>query len=856
MTSARVPAPKKTGPSQQFRRVPAMAASITPVAFGAAELGEMGWSKLKRLAESHGLTEEQIDRCLEQPKPKVALIELLSAGGDGQHKEDDALGDDAPAQDGDGTGAAASRALLQCVARTTRLEQRLREHDVSVSFLLRTWEQSEEGVDGSLQDRLERAEGRERILANMLRSAEMRGSVGQGGNAESRMLPEPEPEPEPELEHSTVPRPVSPPVPPSSLASRADGSATDEEGREGGSDPVRDEHAQSEDFPQRVPPWLAAGAVGDATVLAKLPALAMAASAAMKRGDLHGAVERYSDALGCIPCASTELSSDLRCRVAALYNSRAGVLFELGRFREALRDSDASVIADTNAFANDRQPQLRAALCCLRLGELRESRRRFEELEDPELPFWRHLCTAEEVANAAAGALRGELRTPAEWRRVAEQLLGVCESLCPEWVDGWTLRTAALCSAGEWEAGAESAHGGMKRFGEHPDLLVLLGRCAVRLHGQSRQSLSDAPRYWEHALRLDPDAQDAAGLLKAYRRAASGGGKVGMAVEEAVRTYTRHRMPSPILFFGNSLWRVFAVLQVVAEERRQGAMSRDASDSLTPPEPSNASLPQRANAGTKKKQTDHQQRQQQTLGEKQAVRVEALRSAQSSEAEMASARAHIAADITVELDARVRGKSLRQALEEFGVPVARDVPESDAIPSAYKKALAKFHPDRAMQKGLSLRAQVEAEETYKLILNLHEAWTKNSPQQPDIDADPFAATAASRRNATDTPSWSSAAGHAYGAGRRTGAGARPRSAGANARNAARSGKWSAGQAQGQRQHQVCVAPKRANRQSASPKYGTLAIVAPASSLQVAACTCLTFLLIVSHIALDSFWCDE
>ena len=819
--------------------------------FCAAELGGMGWSKLKRLAESHGLTEEQIDRCLEQPKPKVALIELLSAGGDEQPKDGESLGDDAPLQSDDGMGAAASRALLQCVARTTRLEQRLREHDVSVSFLLRTWEQSEEGADGSLQDRLERAEGRERILANMLRSAETRDGVGQGGNAESRMLPEPEPEPEPEsepepepeLQHSTV----AAAVPGWSPASRTDGSAKDEEGQEGDSDPVRDEHAQAEDFQQRVPPWLAAGAVGDAAVLAKIPALAMKASAAMKRGDLHGAVEQYSDALGCISCANTELGSDLRCRAAALYNSRAGVLFELGRFREALRDSDASIIADTNAFANDRQPQLRAALCCLRLGELRESRRRFEELKDPELPFWRHLCTAEEAANDAAGALRGELRTPAEWRRVAQQLLSVCESICPEWVEGWTLRTAALCSAGEWEAGAESAHGGMKRFGEHPDLLVLLGRCAVRLRGQSRQGLSDAPRYWEHALRLDPDARAAAGLLKAYRRAASGGEKVGMAVEEAVRICTRHRMLSPILCFGNSLWLVFAVLQVVAEERRQGAMRRDASDSLAPSESSNASLPQRANAGTNKKQTDHQQRQQQTLGEKQAVRVEALRSAQSSEAEMACARARIAADVTVELDARVRGKSLRQALEEFGVHVARDLPESDAIPSAYKKALAKFHPDRAMQKGLSLSAQVEAEETYKLLQNLHEAWASKSLQHSDIDADPFAATAASRRNATDMPNWSAAAGHAYGAGRRTGAGARPRSAGANARNSARSGTWSAGQAQGQQQ-QVCIAPRRP---TCKLGYGKLAIVAPASSLQVASCTCRTFLQIVSHIVLDS-----
>ena len=242
-------------------------------------------------------------------------------------------------------------------------------------------------------------------------------------------------------------------------------------------------------------------------------------------------------------------------------------------------------------------------------------------------------------------------------------------------------------------------------------------------------------------------------------------------------------------------------VQVVAEERRQGAMSRDL---FVPSEPNKLPQSTRAKARAKTAQTVQQQRQQQTLGEKQAERVEALRSAQSSEAEMASSRARIAADITIQLDVRVRGKSLRQALEEFGVPVARDMPESDAIASAYKKALAKFHPDRAMQKRLSLNAQVEAEETYKLLQNLHEVWTKRAAQRPDIN-NPFAATAASRRDTTDTPSWSSAAGHAYGAGRRTGTGARPggrpRSAGTNANNANGYGKWST---KGQQQQQVCV----------------------------------------------------
>lgn len=249
-------------------------------------------------------------------------------------------------------------------------------------------------------------------------------------------------------------------------------------------------------------------------------------------------------------------------------------------------------------------------------------------------------------------------------------------------------------------------------------------------------------------------------------------------------------------------------------------MRRGASDRPASSEANDA--PVARSTVTKNAQTGQEQhKQHQTLGEKQAERVEALRSAQSSEAEMASARARIAADITVQLEVRVRGKTLQQALREFGVPVATDVPEADAVASAYRKALAKYHPDRAMQKRLSLKAQVEAEEIYKMIQNLHDTWAERAPQHPDNNGDPFTATAASRRSTPGhgTPSWSSAAGHSYGAGRRAGAGARtsgrPTSAGANPSNI--SGNWSA-QAQ-QRKHQnqqVIFATCHANSQSAAP----------------------------------------
>ena len=57
------------------------------------------------------------------------------------------------------------RALLQSVARTARLEKLLADHGVSIGHLLRTWESADDGAS-TLVDRVERSEGRERILAN------------------------------------------------------------------------------------------------------------------------------------------------------------------------------------------------------------------------------------------------------------------------------------------------------------------------------------------------------------------------------------------------------------------------------------------------------------------------------------------------------------------------------------------------------------------------------------------------------------------------------------------------------------------------------------------------------------------
>ena len=193
-----------------------------------------------------------------------------------------------------------------------------------------------------------------------------------------------------------------------------------------------------------------------------------------------------------------------------------------------------------------------------------------------------------------------------------------------------------------------------------PDLLVLLGRCLVRVEptengGRGVSGGEAAGHHWERAVRLDPDCGAAAGFLKSYRRAvASGGGK--MAVEESV----------------------------VAEERRQAALARGGESDERDKE--NMARPDLVRSGSRK-QHQHQTTDgpAQTLTEKQATRVEALRSAQTSEAEQASERARLATGIIAQLQSRVRGKRLREALDEFRIPVKRNVPETEAIASAYRK---------------------------------------------------------------------------------------------------------------------------------------------------------------------------
>jgi hypothetical protein len=71
---------------------------------------------------------------------------------------------------------------------------------------------------------------------------------------------------------------------------------------------------------------------------------------------------------------------------------------------------------------------------------------------------------------------------------------------------------------------------------------------------------------------------------------------------------------------------------------------------------------------------------------------------------------------------------------------------------AYKKALAKHHPDRATQKGASWEIVVEAEEVYKLIQNKHTEW--ETGQLPSVPPRPASAGARGRPQSVSTQAMS------------------------------------------------------------------------------------------------------
>ena len=122
----------------------------------------------------------------------------------------------------------------------------------------------------------------------------------------------------------------------------------------------------------------------------------------------------------------------------------------------------------------------------------------------------------------------------------------------------------------------------------------------------------------------------------------------------------------------------------------------------------------------------------QDLRKNQAQRVHDLREQAKGEEAKAVDKQKAVSEICDRLAAKVKNKSFPAVLESFGIKVNREdcegkrIPEAEALAKAYKKAMVKFHPDRAQQRGLGEAAQMEAEETYKVIQNLYENYRRKA----------------------------------------------------------------------------------------------------------------------------------
>ncbi len=122
----------------------------------------------------------------------------------------------------------------------------------------------------------------------------------------------------------------------------------------------------------------------------------------------------------------------------------------------------------------------------------------------------------------------------------------------------------------------------------------------------------------------------------------------------------------------------------------------------------------------------------QDLRKNQAQRVHDLREQAKDDEKKAADKQKAVTDICDRLVAKVKNKSFPAVLETFGIKVNREdcegkrIPEAEALAKAYKKAMVKFHPDRAQQRGLGEAALMEAEETYKLLQNLYENYRRKA----------------------------------------------------------------------------------------------------------------------------------
>ncbi|XP_022887527.1 uncharacterized protein LOC111403310 [Olea europaea var. sylvestris] len=110
----------------------------------------------------------------------------------------------------------------------------------------------------------------------------------------------------------------------------------------------------------------------------------------------------------------------------------------------------------------------------------------------------------------------------------------------------------------------------------------------------------------------------------------------------------------------------------------------------------------------------------QDMANRQKKRVEEVRETQKKDVENLNLKEVIRSQVRKELKKlEMTCCNMASLLHSLGIPVGGwPCPSSNEVQAAYKRALLKFHPDRAPQ--CDIRQQVEAEEKFKLINRLKE----------------------------------------------------------------------------------------------------------------------------------------
>ncbi|XP_019433436.1 PREDICTED: uncharacterized protein LOC109340251 isoform X3 [Lupinus angustifolius] len=104
---------------------------------------------------------------------------------------------------------------------------------------------------------------------------------------------------------------------------------------------------------------------------------------------------------------------------------------------------------------------------------------------------------------------------------------------------------------------------------------------------------------------------------------------------------------------------------------------------------------------------------------RQKERIAEVRESQKKDEEFMNMKEQLRAEIQRGLNKlETQCRDMASLLRGLGIHVGGDVPLANEVRTAYKKALLKFHPDRASRDGI--RGQVEAEEKFKLISRMKD----------------------------------------------------------------------------------------------------------------------------------------